>query len=82
MLGQRPWESTIMLQQMDGALVVPQQHMMPAGHHPLVPIGLGDVHGPGGGGLGAAASFAWEAAGWAQLLVVQPLGVCREGEGG
>ena len=39
-----------MLQQVEGALVVQEQHAAPSGHHPPVPMGLWEVHGPGGGG--------------------------------
>ena len=69
--------STLMLQQVEGALVVQEQQAAQSGHHPPVPMGLWDVHGPGGGALGAAGPGAR-----AQSLGVQGLGVCQERLGG
>ena len=81
-LGQQPF-SPIMPQQVEGALVVPEQHAAPSRHHPPVPMGLWEFHGPGSGGLGAAGPGAWGAAlGRAQSLSVQCLGVCQETLGG
>ena len=70
-----------MPQQVEGALVVPEQHAAPSRHHPPVPMGLGEVHGPGGGGLGAAGPGPRGAAlDRAQSLGVQRLGVCQDTE--
>ena len=81
--GLRQQTFSTMLQQVEGALVVQEHHAAPRapqvvqGHHPPVPMGVGEVHGPGGGAMEAAGRGVR-----AQSLDVQGLGVCQEKLGG